>query len=224
MLASYPLLLITALGREGTVRNAMVLPPPPPPPPPPPLTFVVDPSVSGVQPAGQAISVPYANIFHGQYRYLADLMQLETACPPVLDLRWPRYHTPIRVDRLLPFLASHPDQAFAAYIYHGLTSGFRIGFSRSATQLQSRSSNHPSALANGNVVQERITAELEAGRLYGPIPNHMVPLVHISPMGLVPNQTNKWRLIVDLSCPSGSRALTMELVRVCVHCATILFS
>ena len=180
----------------------------PPPPPPPPLTLVVDPSVSGVQPAGQAISVPYANIFHGQYRYLADLMQLETACPPVLDLRWPRYHTPIRVDRLLPFLASHPDQAFAAYIHvhHGLISGFRIGFSRSATQLQSRSSNHPSALANGNVVQERITAELEAGRLYGPIPNHMVPLVHISPMGLVPkaHQTNKWRLIVDLSCPSGS--------------------
>ena len=135
-------------------------------------------------------------------------MQLETACPPVLDLRWPRYHTPIRVDRLLPFLASHPDQAFAAYIHvhHGLISGFRIGFSRSATQLQSRSSNHPSALANGNVVQERITAELEAGRLYGPIPNHMVPLVHISPMGLVPkaHQTNKWRLIVDLSCPSGS--------------------
>lgn len=140
----------------------------------------------GVQPTDQAISLPHANIFHGRYKYMDDLMKLETTSTPATDFGWPRYHTPIHVNRLLPFLASHPDQAFAAYIYHGLTSGFRIGFSHSTTQLQSRSSNHPSALANTSIVQERIMAEVEAGRLYGPIPNYMVPLVHVSPMGLVP--------------------------------------
>jgi len=121
-------------------------------------------------------------------------------------LRWPQYHTPIEMDRLSVFLASHPDQAFAAYIHQGLTHGFRIGFNSSSTQLQSRSSNHPSALANGRVVQERIAPEVSAGRLYGPIASDVAPHVHVSPMGLVPkaHQTNKWRLIVDLSCPAGN--------------------
>lgn len=158
------------------------------------------------QPTNQAISLPYANIFHGRYRYLGDLLQLEAAISPSVDIKWPRFHTPIQVDKLLPFLASHPDQVFASYIHRGLTSGFRIGFNHSTIQLHSRGSNHPSALGNGNVIQQRITAEVAAGRLYGPIPNSLVPLVHVSPIGLVPkaHQTNKWRLIVDLSCPRGS--------------------
>ena len=103
------------------------------------------------QSATQAISLPCANIFNGRYRYLEDLMQLSAAATPSQDLRWPQYHTPIEMDRLSVFLSSHPDQAFAAYIHQGLTHGFRIGFNSSFTQLQSRSSNHPSALANGSI-------------------------------------------------------------------------
>ena len=118
---------------------------------------------------------------------------------------WPRYHTPIQLQNLSPFLACHPDQAFASYIYNGLTAGFRIGFSQQTTQLRSRSSNHPSSLSNRAVVEERITAEIASGRLYGPLPTYLTPQVHISPLGLVPkaHQTNKWCLIVDLSCPTG---------------------
>lgn len=56
------------------------------------------------------------------------------------------------------------------------------------------------------MIQEWSAAEVTAGRLYGPLSSYMAPLVHVSPMGLVPkaHQTNKWRLIVDLSCPIGA--------------------
>ena len=111
------------------------------------------------QSATQASSLPCANIFNGRYRYLEDLMQLSAAATPSQDLRWPQYHTPIEMDRLSVLLTSHPNQAFAAYIHQGLTHGFRIGFNSSSTQLQSCSSNHPSALANGrwykNELQQR---------------------------------------------------------------------
>ncbi len=93
---------------------------------------------------------------------------------------------PISLGNLSPFLASHPDRSFAAYIRDGLSDGFRIGFDRGNTQLRSCSSNHPSALANEQVVQERITAEVAAGRLHGPLPPQMFTQVHTSPMGLVP--------------------------------------
>jgi len=133
---------------------------------------------------------------------------LQVVLSVVVGLMVATLRTPIRVDKLFPFLSSHPDQGFASYIYNRLTTEFRIGFRQDmyTIDLQSRGSNHPSALANGHIIQERIAAEVAASRLYGPIPGQAAPLVHVSPMGLVPkaHQTNKWRLIVDLSCPSGN--------------------
>ena len=57
---------------------------------------------------------------------------------------------------------------------------------------------------NKTVVDERITAELAAGRLFGPISPQLLPLVHTSPLGLVPktHHSNKWRMICDLSSPT----------------------
>ena len=56
------------------------------------------------------------------------------------------------------------------------------------------------------MVDERIAAEVAAGRLCGPLPEHLAGMVHVSPMGLVPkpHHPNKFRLIVDLSHPSGN--------------------
>ena len=90
-------------------------------------------------------------------------------------------------------------------MYEGLNTGFHIGFSSRYIHPPSRVVNHPSSLANEQIVQERITSEKEAGRLLGPVPNHLKPLIHVSPLGLVPksHQANKWRLIVDLSHPVG---------------------
>lgn len=154
----------------------------------------------------QAISLSCANIVNGCYRYIGDLLQLTAASSSHPGHGWPIYHTPIHMERLHPFLISHPDKTFAAFMYKGLTTGFRIGFSRHHRQLHSRGTNHPSALANERVVQEKISTEVTAGRLYGPLPAHTTVPVHVSPLGLVPkaHQTNKWRLIVDLSHPTGS--------------------
>ena len=156
--------------------------------------------------AHSAISMPSANIICGRYRYVEELCQLSATTSPSPHQSWPTYQSPIKLDHLAPFLASHPDQVLAAYIRIGLTFGFRIGYSRDRARLRSRNSNHPSALANETVVDERIAAELAAGRLLGPIPPHLLLSIHTSPLGLVPkgHQINKWRMICDLSSPIGA--------------------
>ena len=90
-------------------------------------------------------------------------------------------------------------------MYKSIQEGFRIGFHgppRSPSLLYTR--NHPSALANPHVVQERLCTELAANRMLGPITSDKP---HTSPLGLVPkaHQANKWRLICDLSAPYGHR-------------------
>ena len=56
------------------------------------------------------------------------------------------------------------------------------------------------------VVEERIVAELTAGGLFGPISPQLLPLVHTSPLGLIPkaHHSNKWRMICDLSSLIGN--------------------
>ena len=119
---------------------------------------------------------------------------------------WPHYQTPILMHALAPYLDSYPDKAFAQYIREGLAAGFRIGFTRERQCLHSNRRNHPSASAKQGVVFRRISEELAAGRLLGPIPPSQWPGVHSSPLGLVPkpHQPNRWRMICDLSSPKGS--------------------
>ena len=150
------------------------------------------------------MTLPSANIFGGHYRYISDLLSLASAAPTQAGISWPRYCSSVRVDLLRPFLASHPDQSYAAYIVDGLRDGFHIGFNYSHAQLRPCRHNHPSCRANPGIISERLSAELAAGRLLGPIAPHHLPAVHVSPIGLVPkpHKPNKFRLIMDLSCPA----------------------
>ena len=92
---------------------------------------------------------------------------------------------------------------FASYIFRGLTDGFHIGFAY-PSPLCSVHRNHPSSRANPSVVMNHLQAELQLGRLTGPLPSSLVQTVHISPMGPVPkSHSDKWRLVVDLSFPHG---------------------
>ena len=153
--------------------------------------------------AHATLTLPAANIRQGRYQNTPDLLRLATSssCSPYQS--WPLYRSPIRLDLIAPFLDSHPDQAFASYIHMGILTGFRIGYAQDRTQLHCRRTNHPSALTNLSVVDERVAAELTAGRLLGPTSPQLTPFVHTSPLGLVPkpHQPNKWRLICDLSSP-----------------------
>ena len=88
----------------------------------------------------------------------------------------------------------------------GLRHGFRIGFHHGKARLKPHRKNHPSCHSKPSVVSERIKAEVLAGRLLGPVTPNLLPVVHVSPMGLVPkpHQPDKFRLIVDLSSPGDN--------------------
>ena len=116
----------------------------------------------------------------------------------------PRTPTPVVVTSLLPALRLHPDQRFAEYIQNGLLAGFRIRFNRRCP-LQALHRNHPSVSQHPEVVQEHIRSELQRGSLVGPLHPSLAPQVHTSPIGLVPkSQSDRWRMIVDLSAPNGA--------------------
>lgn len=153
-----------------------------------------------------AISIPAANVFQGHYRYMQDLHQLSATSSSSPSSDWPQYQSPIRLEELAPLLASHPDQSFAAFIIEGLANGFRIGYSLNRLCLRCRTINHPSAFANEQVIDDKITAEVTAGRLLGPVPPQLAQSVHTSPLGLVPkaHRSGSWRMICDLSSPRGN--------------------
>ena len=139
------------------------------------------------------------------YRYTRDLQTLAAGSSLVEDYtKWPRYTSPINLVQLEPFLRAHPDQGYASYMHKSIHEGFRIGFHGPRDHLRSNSRNHPSALSNPHVVQERLHTELAANRILGPITSSSNQ-PHSSPLGLVPkaHQANKWRLICDLSAPHG---------------------
>ena len=88
-------------------------------------------------------SLPSANIVHGTYRYTADIQALASKVAPHSTYPWTRYHTPIDLERLRPFLNSHPDRTFAALMFDGLSNGFRVGFDHQRQQLRSRGKKPP---------------------------------------------------------------------------------
>lgn len=63
-----------------------------------------------------------------------------------------------------------------------------------------------SALLHEEVVDKYLTEEMQEGRVVGPFHASEVRGVQINRFGVIPkgHQTNKWRLIVDLSHPTGS--------------------
>ena len=120
-----------------------------------------------------------------------------------LSVGAPEVPPPLQLDRLQGFLRHFPDPQFGAYHAHGLSGGFRLGFSRT-THLQSVYRNHPSSTENQQTTTDHLSSEREAGRIVGPLPSPTWPHIHVSPMGLVPkNHSDRWRLIVDLSSPRG---------------------
>lgn len=143
------------------------------------------------------------NVTRGQYVYINDLRRLElhaTGLGPSVF----RPATPLKLPAWQRALADHPDKHFCRYIINGIAQGFHIGCDRAVTLLPC-SSNMPSVHQQPQLVEAQIRAEVEAGRLLGPLPPHLAALVQTSPIGLIPkpHQPGKWRLIVDLSSPAG---------------------
>lgn len=102
------------------------------------------------------------------------------------------------------YLRLHPDQAFSSYLLDGLQHGFRIGFDYTTSCVPCWS-NMKSARDNPLVVSSYLQEELRLGRVAVFPLDLGSHLVQLSPFGVIPKrgQPGKWRLILDLSSPSG---------------------
>ena len=83
--------------------------------------------------------------------------------------------------------------------------GFRIGYHNPQSSLKSAKRSLVCALQHPEVVDHYLEEELALKRVTGPFLKELVPEVHINRFGVIPkkHQPGKWRLIVDLSHPSG---------------------
>ena len=63
-----------------------------------------------------------------------------------------------------------------------------------------------SAYEHAEVIETYLTNEVQLGHILGPFERHAIPPVHVSGFGVISkrHQTDKWRLIVDLSSPDGN--------------------
>ena len=127
--------------------------------------------------------------------------------PPPNHLSWSTRASPICTPILAAYLCHHPDREFVSFILHGLVQGFHVGYNvmSSGARLRSGCRNHPSSLANAQVVRDYIGEEILAGRMVGPLCLAPHRSIHCSPIGLVPKGrgSGQWRMIVDLSYPEG---------------------
>lgn len=110
--------------------------------------------------------------------------------------------TKINIVNFRKELRHHPNGALVQWALAGFEHGFRIGYNGSRDGEAHR--NLKSAEQYPQVLANNIAAELQEGRLFGPIDN---PIVHakISPIGVVPKpHSDKFRTINHLSYPFGT--------------------
>lgn len=113
--------------------------------------------------------------------------------------------TPLVPSNWQALLKDHPDQPLVKFFITGITDGFRIGFNHPQEPLRPAKKNMYCATQHSEVVDKYLTEEVSHCRVAGPFSPHLIPRAHISRFGVIPkhHQPNKWRLIVDLSHPSG---------------------
>ena len=116
-------------------------------------------------------------------------------------------NTPLDASHWKKLLADHPNRPLVDFFTSGITEGFHIGFKEQSTPLKSARRNLSCAIQHPETVENYLTDEIALGRIAGPFQKLLIPQAHISRFGVIPkhHQSNKWRLIIDLSHPtSGS--------------------
>lgn len=104
--------------------------------------------------------------------------------------------TPMRLARMGGFLLRYPDRRAAQL----LEEGFRIP----AVVSQPCFQNLCSAVEHPGVVSDKLSKEVQLGRMAGPFPAPPGANLVVSPLGVVPKkEANKFHLIHHLSFPRG---------------------
>ena len=91
------------------------------------------------------------------------------------------------------------------FVLNGISEGFRVGFTYRDSVLIPAKQNLQGAINHPEVVEDYLQTELNLGRLVCSFRPSLAPSIHISRFGVIlkNHQKSKWRLIVDLSFPSG---------------------
>jgi len=91
-----------------------------------------------------------------------------------------------------------------AQVLQGIKEGFNLGFDASVS-LKAAKKNKPSAYQHAAVIDAYLGNEVKLGRVAGPFDSSPIHPLQISSFGVIPKkgQPGKWRLIIDLSSPSG---------------------
>lgn len=96
----------------------------------------------------------------------------------------------------------HPDPEFVAYLLHGLSNGFRIGYTGPRDTLISN--NLASAHSQPDIVSSYLSKECSLGHTAGPYDIPPCLPFRSAGIGVVPKKSGGHRLIVHLSAPQGS--------------------
>ena len=114
-----------------------------------------------------------------------------------------KYMSPIKLDALTHWLYSYPNAKSAHILLNGFTHGFRLGYE--GERVARDSPNLKSVELDVDAVLNKLSNEIELGRIAGPFKSRPLSNLIISPIGLVPkSEPGKFRLIQHLSYPDGS--------------------
>lgn len=105
----------------------------------------------------------------------------------------------IKVAHFMQGLQNCKDASIKGFILRGLQHGFELGLVENPTKLPQKVSNQCNSLEEKVAILEDFVNELSSGRIEAV---NKVPLC-VSPVSVIPKDTNKYRLIRNLSHPKG---------------------
>ena len=131
--------------------------------------------------------------------------------PPAGDPPKPKLPTPIKLDRLAFHLAAAGyDTAISQYLVQGFTEGFPIGHNSQAADITA--ANSKGAHHCPDIVQEKLTEELNKNRIAGPFNSPPFHPFQTSPLNIREKKTpGKFRLIHDLSYPYNTTSVNNNI-------------
>ena len=158
-------------------------------------------SVSGVETATQfpnANKPPNSQLeMRGPKQHLLPARALSTA--PLQSEALP---TPVKAKSLAKYLSGYPEK-LCNHLLRGFLRGFRLHY---YGPLESSFSNNlVSASEHPDRVDQKLTKEIEEGRIVGPFAEPPLPNLRISPLGVIPKKVQgEFRMIHHLSFPFGA--------------------
>lgn len=121
--------------------------------------------------------------------------------PSITEL-WALGKSPINIYKLGANLKKYPNKPDAQFLLSGFQTGFKLNYN--GPRLSVRSHNLLSARQENQILNLKLYEDKYLGRIIGPFPYPPISNLRINPVGLVPKNTGGWRLITNLSFPSGS--------------------